>query len=260
LKENSDEAELLGKRGRVFVENRFDHNQLAQNLSDRIITLLSKDRAVFVSGSGQPDNGSGTLKAHTRTCSSFYPYWNAAMNLSFGLIGGALLLSLLPVLALFVYLDSPGPIFYIQERVGYRGTTFRMYKFRTMRVDAGTAWATCHDPRVTRIGRVLRATHLDELPQVINIVRGEMSLVGPRPELLEFAAKLEETFPHYCDRLAIKPGLTGWAQVMHYYGDTLEDEKMKLAYDFYYIENQSVRLDVQTLLKTVVEVLSAHGR
>ncbi|HEV2654201.1 MAG TPA: sugar transferase, partial [Ktedonobacteraceae bacterium] len=242
LYEHPEHAELLMQQGRAFVEKRFDRNQLVAKLDEHIKNLL---------------NQRGRAK---RTGSSFYPYWYGAMNLSFGLIGGALLLSLLPVLALSVYLDSPGPIFYVRERVGYKGTTFRMYKFRTMHVDAGTAWATRHDPRVTRIGRVLRATHLDELPQVINILRGEMSLVGPRPELPEFAAKLEATLPHYRDRLAIKPGLTGWAQVMHYYGDTLEDEKMKLAYDFYYIENQSVRLDVQTLLKTVVEVVSAHGR
>ncbi|MDQ2887829.1 MAG: sugar transferase [Chloroflexota bacterium] len=242
LYEHPEHAELLMQRGRAFVEKRFDRNQLVAKLDEHIKNLL---------------NQRGHAK---RTDSSFYPYWYVAMNLSFGLIGGTLLLSLLPLLALFVYLDSPGPIFYSQERVGYKGTTFRMYKFRTMCVDAGCAWATHHDPRVTRIGRFLRATHLDELPQVINILRGEMSLVGPRPEVRDFAAKLEATLPHYRDRLAIKPGLTGWAQVMHDYGDILDDEKMKLAYDFYYIENQSVRLDVQIILKTVVEVLSAHGR
>ena len=242
LYEHPEHAELLMQRGRAFVEKRFDRNQLVARLDEHIKALLTQRKLV------------------RKTSSFFYPYWYGVMNLSFGLLGGAILPLLLPVLALFVYLDSPGPIFYTQERLGYKGTIFRMYKFRTMSVDADSAWAMQHDARVTRVGRFLRATHLDELPQVINILRGEMSLVGPRPELLKFASRLEGTLPHYRDRLVIKPGLTGWAQVMHSYGDTLEDEKMKLAYDFYYIENQSLHLDVQTLLKTVVEVLAAHGR
>jgi colanic acid biosynthesis glycosyl transferase WcaI len=242
LYKHPEHAELLKMQGRAFVEKCFDRKQLVARLDEHIKVLLKQ------------------RKLARRPSSFFYLYWYVAMNLGFGLIGSALLLLLLPVLAVCVYLDSPGPIFYTQERVGYKGTTFRMYKFRTMHVGVECAWATLHDPRVTRVGRFLRATHLDELPQVINIWRGEMSLVGPRPELLEFAVKLEGTISHYRDRLVIKPGLTGWAQVKHYYGDTLEDEKMKLAYDFYYIENQSLRLDVQTLLKTVAEVLSAHGR
>ncbi len=246
LYEHPEYAELLMRRGRAFVEKHFDRNHLVTRLDEQIKVLLNQHKLV------------------RRTSSFFYPYWYVVMNLGFGLIGGAILLLLLPILALFIYLDSPGPIFYSQQRLGYKGAMFRMYKFRTMHVDAGCAscsgWTTQQDSRVTRPGRFLRATHLDELPQVVNILRGEMSLVGPRPELPEFAGKLEGTLPYYRNRLVIKPGLTGWAQVMHHYGDTIEDEKMKLAHDFYYIENQSLRLDVQAILKTVVEVLSGHGR
>jgi colanic acid biosynthesis glycosyl transferase WcaI len=242
LYEHPEHAALLMQRGQAFVAKHFDRNQLVARLDEHIQILLKQHKPV------------------RKTSSFFYPYWYVGMNLSFGLLCGTIISLLLPVLALFVYLDSPGPIFYTQERLGYKGKTFRMYKFRTMRVGTGSAWTTQHDTRVTRSGRFLRATHLDELPQAINILRGEMSLIGPRPEMLEFAARQEETLPHYRNRLAIKPGLTGWAQVMHGYGDTLEDEKIKLVYDFYYIENRSFRLDIHTLLKTVVEVVSAHGR
>ncbi len=244
LYEHPEHAELLKQRGRAFVEQHFDRNQLVAKLDKHIKYLLDQPQLV------------------KRAPSRFYPYWSAVMNLSFGLLGSAVLLSMLPPLALFVYLDAPGPIFYTQERLGYKGTTFRMYKFRTMHVgDTSQPGLTMqHDPRITRIGRFLRATHLDELPQIINILRGEMSLVGPRPELPGFAKELEETILNYRARLAIKPGLTGWAQVMHDYGGTIEDEKIKLTHDFYYIKNQSIRLDIQTILKTVVEVLSAHGR
>ncbi|WP_338251033.1 sugar transferase [Dictyobacter halimunensis] len=165
---------------------------------------------------------------------------------------------------MLIVIDSRGPIFYTQERLGYRGSCFSMYKFRTMQVAAGQqtqlTWTTSRDPRITRIGRFLRATHLDELPQALNILRGEMSLIGPRPELLQFASTLEKELPQYRSRLHVKPGLTGWAQVMYHYGDTLQDEQIKLSYDLYYIAHQSFLLDLQILLKTVGEVVRAHGR
>jgi lipopolysaccharide/colanic/teichoic acid biosynthesis glycosyltransferase len=195
---------------------------------------------------------------------SYYPYWCLIMNLIFGFSVSLILFLVLPVLALLIYIDSRGPIFYTQERLGYQGSTFRMYKFRSMQTDAAYAkhlsLTTQHDPRVTRIGRFLRATHLDELPQTINILRGEMSLIGPRPEMPEFASNLVNVLPQYRYRLNVKPGLTGWAQVMHHYGDTVQDEEIKLQYDLYYIANQSFQLDIRIILKTVVEVLFGHGR
>src|SRR5437667_6907200 len=164
------------------------------------------------------------------------------MDITFGLCGMVVLLLILPILALLIYLDSPGPIFYSQERLGYLGKTFRIFKFRSMCVDAeanGQAvWASEDDSRVTSIGRFMRAIHLDELPQILNILRGEMSLIGPRPEREEFTIGLEKTIPFYRCRLAIKPGLTGWAQVKYHYGSTEDDALIKLQYDLYYIKHQ----------------------
>jgi lipopolysaccharide/colanic/teichoic acid biosynthesis glycosyltransferase len=199
-----------------------------------------------------------------RTSLTSYTCWCISMNLVFGLLGLVLLLLLLPILALCMYIDSPGPIFYTQERLGYQGSLFRMYKLRSMHVDMERkkplALTTRHDPRITGLGRFLRMTHLDELPQVINILRGEMSLVGPRPELPDIAVNIGRQLPRYHQRLCVKPGLTGLAQVMYHYGDTLKDEEIKLAYDLHYIEQQSWQLDVKTLLKTLREVFFGHGR
>jgi len=196
--------------------------------------------------------------------SPLYPYWHRAMDVSFGLISIVFLFLILPILAFLLYLDSPGPIFYTQERVGYRGRKFTMYKFRSMRTDAEQVghpvWTTEGDTRVTRIGRFLRATHLDELPQVFNILSGEMSLIGPRPEREEYVAELEQANPLYRYRLTVKPGLTGWAQVKYGYGRTVEEEQIKLHYDLYYIEHQSCALDMRILLKTILEVLLYHGK
>jgi lipopolysaccharide/colanic/teichoic acid biosynthesis glycosyltransferase len=196
--------------------------------------------------------------------SFFYACWHRIMDIFFGILGMLLLLLLLPLIALLIYLDSPGPVFYSQERVGYRGQKFYVHKLRSMRTDAEQAgfavWATRDDPRVTRVGRVLRATHLDELPQVINIFRGEMSMIGPRPERPEYVAVLEKASYLYRSRFNVKPGLTGWAQVEYGYGSSIEDELIKLKYDLYYIEHQSFSLDMQILFKTVGEVVRNHGK
>ncbi len=192
-----------------------------------------------------------------------YLVWRAVMNITFGLGGLIFMCCALPLLALLIYLDSPGPIFYTQERLGYRGEKFTVYKFRSMTNRAerkGQAiWAVKDDPRVTRVGRFLRATHFDELPQVLNILRGEMSLIGPRPERPEYAAELEAINPLYRHRLSVKPGLTGLAQVNYGYGSTSKDELEKLEFDLYYIQHQSFLLDVRILLKTVREVVLCHG-
>ena len=150
-----------------------------------------------------------------KTISPVYLCWQKVMDATFGLLGTLVLLLILPFLATLIYLDSPGPIFYSQERMGHLGRPFRIYKFRSMRPDSehqGSAqWAVEDDPRVTRIGRFMRATHLDELPQVVNILRGDMSLIGPRPERREFVVELSKTIPFYRCRLSVKPGLTGCA-------------------------------------------------
>ncbi len=192
-----------------------------------------------------------------------YLCWRIAMDLIFGICGLLLLLLMLPILALSICLDSPGPVFYSQERVGYQGRKFTMHKLRSMSTNAQhgkhAVWASKGDVRVTRVGRFLRATHLDELPQVLNILRGEMSLIGPRPEQQEFVSELEKANLLYHCRFAVKPGLTGLAQVTYGYGDTSQDELIKLQYDLYYIEHQSFVLDIRIILKTIVEVVLCHG-
>lgn len=219
-----------------------------------------------LSSSNSTENAAGMAGDRERTptrAGLFYTGWQRTLDLSAGL-GGLLCLGLLlPFLALAIYLDSPGPLFYSQERVGYRGKIFLMHKLRSMRVDAeaggSPVWSSTNDPRVTRVGRFLRATHLDELPQAINILRGEMSLVGPRPERPHYVAELEKKDRQYRARFQVKPGVTGWAQVKYGYGSSYHDELIKLQYDLYYIEHRSCSFDLQILGKTFVEVLLSRG-
>ncbi len=172
-------------------------------------------------------------------------------------------LPIILVVALFVALESPGPVIYRQERVGRRGKVFTLLKFRSMAVDAEkdgkAAWAAINDTRITRIGRFIRRTRIDELPQLINVLRGEMSFVGPRPERPEFVSMLSEQIPFYSIRHSVKPGITGWAQVRYCYVATVDDSVKKLEYDIYYVKNNSLLLDILVLLETVRVVLLGEG-
>ena len=164
--------------------------------------------------------------------------------------------------AIAIKLQDGGPVFYSQERIGLYGKPFTVYKFRTMRTDAekfGAQWATKDDPRVTKIGKFLRKTRIDELPQILCVLKGDMSMVGPRPERAVFISKLREEIPFYISRLKMKPGLTGWAQVRHHYDTSTEAVKIKLQYDMYYYENMSLLLDFQILVRTVYVVLTGKG-
>ncbi len=172
-------------------------------------------------------------------------------------------LVLLPFLALAIRLDSPGPIFLVQRRIGENGREFNLLKLRTMSVDAeaqGAQFTARGDRRVTRVGRLLRATRLDEFPQLLNIVRGDMSFIGPRPERPEFEHDLEAQIPHFRSRLLMKPGLTGWAQIKGGYASTVDDMTRKLEYDLFYIKNRSFRLDLQILAGTFGTVVGWRGR
>jgi len=168
------------------------------------------------------------------------------------------------VTAVFVKLDSPGPILFKQERLGRESIPFTLFKFRTMRVDAesetGPVWATENDPRVTRIGKWLRKFRLDEIPQLWNVLRGDMSLVGPRPEREVFIHKLSEKIPFYAERLLVPPGITGWAQVMYPYAASIEESRRKLQFDLYYIKHMSFFLDVYVLVKTFKTMLFGRER
>jgi sugar transferase (PEP-CTERM system associated) len=180
------------------------------------------------------------------------------MDVALAIIIGLLTSPLMLLAALAIKLDSRGPVFYLQERVGLHNATFRIVKFRSMRVDAeanGPVWANEGDSRVTRVGRWIRKLRIDELPQLFNIIRGEMSLIGPRPERPVFIKQLEQRIPYYSERHLVKPGLTGWAQVRYPYGASFEDAREKHQYDLYYIKNQSPMLDILILLETVRIVL-----
>jgi sugar transferase (PEP-CTERM system associated) len=169
------------------------------------------------------------------------------------------------LVALAVQLTSPGPVLFRQKRVGLNGKLFNIYKFRSMVVDAeaatGAVWAKKNDPRVTPLGAFLRKTRLDELPQVFNVLRSEMSIVGPRPERPEFVTVLSEQIPFYRQRHVVKPGVTGWAQINYKYGESIEDTIVKLEYDLYYIKNLSPSLDLYIILDTLkVMLFSGHGQ
>ena len=171
-----------------------------------------------------------------------------------GLVLGLFALLFLPLVAIALLLESPGSLFYAQQRVGKNGKVFTLWKFRSMVPNAeenGAAWAQKNDPRVTKAGNILRKTFIDELPQAINILKGDMSLVGPRPERPEFVQSLSEEIPFYQIRHLVKPGITGWAQVNSPYGNSTQGALEKLQYDLYYLKNRSLMLDLDILLKTV---------
>jgi exopolysaccharide biosynthesis polyprenyl glycosylphosphotransferase len=175
-------------------------------------------------------------------------------DILFSVVGILITAVLFPFISLAIKIDSPGSIFYTQKRVGRDGKVFTLYKFRTMKADAektGPQWALPGDPRITRVGKILRAIYFDELPQFYNIFRGDISFVGPRPERPEFVAQLKKEIPYYEIRHLIKPGFTGWAQINYHYGASVEEAREKLRYDLYYIKNRNFFLDLGIILKTI---------
>jgi sugar transferase (PEP-CTERM system associated) len=185
------------------------------------------------------------------------------LDLALSLIGFIIASPLMALTALAIRLDSPGPVLYTQERVGENGRVFTVVKFRSMRIDAEETgrpmWARDKDDRITRVGRFIRLTRLDELPQLWNVVRGDMSFVGPRPERPFFVEQLSGEIPFYVQRHAVKPGLTGWAQVKYQYGSSIEDAMEKLRYDLYYIKHMSIFFDLTIVLDTVKVILFGKG-
>ena len=185
------------------------------------------------------------------------------VDLAVSLAFAVLLLPVMLMAAIAIRIESRGPVFYTQERVGRHGRPFMIYKFRSMRVDAeaqgAPRWAAKRDPRITRIGGFLRKTRIDELPQILNVLMGDMSFIGPRPERPFFVESLSRDIQYYAERHRVRPGITGWAQVNYPYGASIEDAKEKLSYDFYYIKNYSLLLDVLVLLQTVQVVFWPKG-
>jgi len=193
-----------------------------------------------------------------------YMVFKRLVDLGAGLLGTVALAIIAPWVALGNAITARGPLFYKQERVGKGGKTFMVYKFRSMVPNAesstGAVWAASNDNRITPVGKILRKSRLDELPQVINVLRGEMSLIGPRPERPEFVEELAKTLPFYRARHAVRPGITGWAQVEYRYGNSSDDSKVKLEYDLFYVKHVSVLLDLRILLQTIQVMLLFKGQ
>jgi len=195
--------------------------------------------------------------------SLFFRMVRRTVNSLVALLGVLFSLPLLPFIWLAIKLDSPGPVLYSQRRVGRGGVVFYCHKFRTMRMDAeadtGATWATDDDPRITRVGKFLRSSRLDEIPQLWCVLKGDMNFVGPRPERPEFVEWLSREIPYYGVRHMVRPGITGWAQVQYKYGNSLEDAREKLQYDLFYIKNASLGLDLLIMFQTIKIVLLGHG-
>tara|TARA_Y100000590_G_scaffold464642_1_gene634598 strand:- start:1087 stop:1680 length:594 start_codon:yes stop_codon:yes gene_type:complete len=185
------------------------------------------------------------------------------IDILFSLIALFLLAPMFILLSLLVFFSSPGSVFYRQIRVGKEGSHYKMYKFRTMYQDSekntGPIWATMEDERITPIGKILRRFHLDEIPQFFNVLIGDMSIVGPRPERPEIVAHIMKEIPDYLNRTKIKPGITGWAQIHGVYDKNLDDVTLKLKNDYYYIENRSIAFDIKILFLTLMKIIKGEG-
>ncbi len=281
----SEGVPILGNRHRLFAEidevgideivlaisNPIDNNllQLLTNCHERGVTVtpmpilyekLTGKVAVEHIGS----QWYSALPLKKNPFETFNRIGKRLFDLVCGVIIGAIFAIVFPFVAIAIKLDSSGPIFYKQERVGQYGAKFTVFKFRSMVQNAernGKAqWAVKGDARITKVGNFIRKTRLDELPQVMNVLRGEMSMVGPRPERYQFIQELQKQIPFYRTRLAAKPGLTGWAQINYGYGSTVQDALIKLQYDLYYLKHWSPWLDLKILLRTFSVVLKMQGQ
>jgi len=239
--------ELLDIRfGGILIEDAADTYEVA--LRRVCSRKIQPSQLIFSSGLGPRKNAIALQKLY---------------SFLIGIVGLVLLSPFMLLTALAVKLTSPGPMLYTQKRVGLNGRPFMVYKFRSMYVDAeartGAVWAKKDDPRITPVGKWLRKLRLDELPQMWNVVKGDMSVVGPRPERPEFVELLNQQIPYYRQRLAVKPGITGWAQINHKYGDTELDAMIKLEYDLYYIKHLAPALDFYIIFHTIKVMLLSRG-
>lgn len=189
----------------------------------------------------------------------FYSLVKRLTDVLLGIVGFVVFLVSFPVCALLIKFTSKGPIFFVQERVGKAGRTFKVYKYRSMSGGPTNTWTSVNDPRITKVGKFLRITHLDELPQFINLLKGNMSLVGPRPEQPHIVEELKKQIPFYDERHLVKPGITGWAQ-LNIYAGSLEESKLKLQYDLYYIKHRGFLFDLEIILKTIYYIFTWQGR
>jgi len=242
-----DQLLKLRLQGRAAIE---EGTALYERLTGKLSVEMLRPSWIIFSGGGKR--------------STIWGVAHRLFNLTMALLGLVLALPLAVITAIAIKLDSHGPIFYTQERVGKNGRIFKIIKFRSMRQDAEAGgapqWAAARDPRITRVGNFIRKTRIDEIPQFVNILRGEMSFVGPRAERPYFVEQLTEKIPFYSQRHLVEPGLTGWAQVNYGYGASVEDALQKLQYDLYYIKNVSLLFDIWIMFKSIKIVLFGYGR
>jgi sugar transferase (PEP-CTERM system associated) len=241
----TDQLLHLSLSGKVAIEEGIS---FYERVAGRVSLSMIRPSWLIFSGRGRQARISGITRDVV--------HWLVA------LIGAIVSLPLALLTAVLIKLDSRGPVFYKQERIGKNGLPFVLMKFRSMRTDAeasGPVWASKSDDRTTRIGRIIRKIRIDEIPQFWNILRGEMSFVGPRPERPHFVSQLAQEIPYYEQRHLIAPGLTGWAQIKYPYGASIEDARQKLQYDLFYIKNQSLLLDAIILFETIKIILFGRG-
>jgi len=238
---------------------------LYQALAQRFVFIDSTAFSEMVTGKVHVSAIGQAWFLHNLTEGSkrLYELFKRAFDIAGSFVLAVISLPFIPLILLAIKTTSPGPAFFTQWRIGQNGRKFLAMKFRTMYIDAerhGPQWAQKNDPRATRVGRFLRKMRVDEIPQLINILRGEMSFVGPRPERVEFVQELTKDIPYYQERHLVKPGLTGWAQINFPYGASKTDALEKLQYDLYYIKNRSLILDLTILLKTIKVVMQGSGQ
>jgi len=286
-----EEENISKEYKNIKVLGRFENVQSIidnYNIKEVIISLEKEDHAVLVEllAKCEPKNVGlkivpdlyEILSGQARTMQLYgiplidimpelMPEWEKKLKRLMDLIVSLIIILItMPVwliTAVAIKLESKGPVFFTQERCGQNGSVFRMIKFRSMRKDAekltGPVWSQKDDPRITGVGKIIRKVRIDEIPQMINVLTGDMSLVGPRPERPFFVEKLAGEIPYYKRRLKVRPGVTGWAQVKHKYDETIEDVKIKLRYDLFYIENMSLRMDFKIIFRTIFVVLFGKG-
>ena len=241
----SDKLLQLSLAGQVTIE---EGASFYERITGRVSLNMLRPSWLIFTGRGRQKKAAALLRGTV--------HWLVA------LIGALLSLPLVIITTILIKLDSRGPVFYKQERVGKNGRTFTLAKFRSMKVDAeqdGPVWASKGDARTTRVGRIIRKVRIDEMPQFWNILKGEMSFVGPRPERPHFVAQLAKEIPYYEQRHLIAPGLTGWAQIKYPYGASMEDTRQKLQYDLFYIKNQGLILDAIIIFETIKIILFGRG-
>ncbi len=267
-----DLPELVKRNGIewIFVAPEADAEKLVtqvlQKCSDmKLRFMLVADQYQMVIGLVHTVeiHGLPLIEVHPQLVSPTIKTIKRVFDIVMGLLMSVVVVAMTPFIAILIKLESPGPVFYSQKRVGRRGREFTLLKFRSMIQDAesasGAVWAIKDDPRVTKIGRFLRKSHLDEMPQFFNVLLGQMSLVGPRPERSQFVEEFKTKIPLYERRLRVRPGITGWAQVRHKYDESIADVAEKTRYDLFYIDHLSLLLDLKILIATALKMLRGGG-